>query len=485
MICAADKKQTGLSVQIDNALTPGPSPKGRGDVHLNKKTAPAFTATRNACKLCAPLGACLAFRGVEGAVPLLHGSQGCSTYIRRYLISHFKEPLDIASSNFSEATAIFGGKENLQIALKNVIRQYNPPVIGIATTCLAETIGDDVGHYLRQIREETPDCKLPEIINVSTPSYVGTHAEGFSAAVRAIVDSLAQAGPRHESINILPGIVSPADIRYLKDIFAAFGLKAILLPDYSDTLDGPAWSEYQQIPPGGTPVESIRLMGSAKATIEFGPAKNSVQTAGMLLEERFGVPLYIVSPPIGVIQTDQIYDVLEELSGRKTPESHREERGRLVDAYVDAHKYVFGKRAVIYGDEDLVVGMASLLAEIGMIPVLCASGAETGRLAQRVAEVAPDLTSEITVLEGADFAEIEDRAAELAPDIMIGNSKGYRLSHKLGIPLIRVGLPIHDRIDGPRILHVGYRGAQQLFDRIANALIEKTQDSSPVGYSYM
>jgi nitrogenase molybdenum-iron protein NifN len=454
-------------------------------VHLNKKTAPAFTATRNACKLCAPLGACLAFRGVEGAVPLLHGSQGCSTYIRRYLISHFKEPLDIASTNFSEATAIFGGKDNLQIALKNVIRQYNPPVIGIATTCLAETIGDDVGHYLRQIRAENPDCKLPEIVNVSTPSYVGTHAEGFSAAVRAIVENLAQAGPRHESINILPGIVSPADIRYLKDVFADFGLEAILLPDYSDTLDGPAWSEYQQIPPGGTPVDSIRRMGSAKATIEFGATCNPVQTAGMLLEERFGVPLHKLSPPIGVIQTDQLYDVLEELSGRKTPETHREERGRLVDAYVDAHKYVFGKRAVIYGEEDLVVGLASLLAEIGMIPVLCASGAETGRLAERITEVAPDLTSEISVLEGADFAEIEDRAAELTPDIMIGNSKGYRLSHKLGIPLIRVGLPIHDRIDGPRILHVGYRGAQQLFDRIANALIEKTQDSSPVGYSYM
>jgi nitrogenase molybdenum-iron protein NifN len=463
MICAVDKNRT----------------------NANKKTAPAFTATRNACKLCAPLGACLAFRGVEGAVPLLHGSQGCSTYIRRYLISHFKEPLDIASTNFSEATAIFGGKENLQIALKNVIRQYNPPVIGIATTCLAETIGDDVGHYLRQIRAENPDCKLPEIVNVSTPSYVGTHAEGFSAAVRAIVENLAQAGPRHDSINILPGIVSPADIRYLKDVFADFGLEMILLPDYSDTLDGPAWSEYQQIPQGGTPVESIRRMGSAKATIEFGATCDTVQTAGMLLEERFGVPIYKVSPPIGVIQTDQLYDVLEELSGRKAPETHCEERGRLVDAYVDAHKYVFGKRTIVYGEQDLVVGLASLLAEIGMIPVMCASGAETGRLAERIAEVAPDLTSEISVLEGADFAEIEDRTAELAPDIMIGNSKGYRLSHKLGIPLIRVGLPIHDRIDGPRILHVGYRGAQQLLDRIANALIEKTQDSSPVGYSYM
>ena len=62
----------------------------------------SFTATRNACKMCTPLGACLAFSGIEGCVPFLHGSQGCATYIRRYLISHFREPMDIASSNFGE-----------------------------------------------------------------------------------------------------------------------------------------------------------------------------------------------------------------------------------------------------------------------------------------------------------------------------------------------------------------------------------------------
>ena len=67
-----------------------------------------FSATQNACNLCAPLGAALVFKGIANAVPLLHGSQGCSTYIRRYMISHFKEPLDIACSNFAEDTAEVG-----------------------------------------------------------------------------------------------------------------------------------------------------------------------------------------------------------------------------------------------------------------------------------------------------------------------------------------------------------------------------------------
>src|ERR1035438_2412566 len=84
-----------------------------------------FVATRNACKLCSPLGACLALRGVAGAVPFLHGSQGCATYIRRYLISHFREPMDIAVSGFSEATTVFGGGDNLRTGLHNVARQYH------------------------------------------------------------------------------------------------------------------------------------------------------------------------------------------------------------------------------------------------------------------------------------------------------------------------------------------------------------------------
>ena len=104
--------------------------------------ASSFVATRNACKLCTPLGACLAFAGVEGARTILHGSQGCATYIRRYMISHFKEPIDIASSNFSESATIFGGRDNLRAGLANVARQYQPTVIGVATTCLAETIGE-------------------------------------------------------------------------------------------------------------------------------------------------------------------------------------------------------------------------------------------------------------------------------------------------------------------------------------------------------
>lgn len=444
----------------------------------------ATAVTRNACKLCAPLGACLAFRGVEGAVPFLHGSQGCATYIRRYMISHFKEPLDIASSNFGETAAIFGGMENLREGLANVIRQYSPKLIGIATTCLAETIGDDVVSHLRQIVADSK-MPLPELVHVSTPSYTGTHAEGYLATVRALVHALAKPCEKHNGINVFPGMISPADLRYLKELFSAYGLEATFLPDYSSTLDGPVWEKHQSIPPGGTPIEAIRRMAGARATIEFGSTWDRSRTPGALLESRFGVPRYDLPMPIGVTLTDQLVDVLNALSGRSLPDLHDEERGRLIDSYIDAHKHVFGCRALVYGEQELVVGLASLLAEIGMVPAICASGGKTGRFEKQLMNLEPTFLDDVTALEGVDFLEIEGAAEDRRIDLAVGASKGYGLARRLHIPLVRAGFPIHDRIDGPRLLHLGYRGAQQLFDRIANALIGVAQDVSPVGYSYM
>jgi nitrogenase molybdenum-iron protein NifN len=271
----------------------------------------------------------------------------------------------------------------------------------------------------------------------------------------------------------------------LKVLLRDFGLEAAILPDYSDTLDGPAWSDYQRIPPGGTPIEAIRRMARARATIEFGSTWDRAKSAGALLESRFGVPRYELPLPIGATQTDRLVEVLGQLAGRPLPADHEAERGRLIDSYVDGHKYVFGKRAVVYGEADLVVGLASLLAEVGIVPALCASGAKNGRLAEEIGALEPELAGDVTALEGVDFTEIESRAAREPFDVAVGSSKGYGLSRRLEIPLVRVGFPIHDRVDGARLLHVGYRGAQQLFDRVVNALIGAQQDASPVGYSYM
>lgn len=444
-----------------------------------------FVSTRNACKLCEPLGASIAYRGIANCIPLIHGSQGCSTYIRRYVISHFKEPIDIASSNFTESSAVFGGGDNLRTALDNLTRQYNPEAIGIATTCLSETIGDDVRLYLEQYRRSKQGGNMPALIHASTPSYRGTHMEGYHEAIKATVEAIAEGGVRDGGINLIPGFLSAEDLRHLKEILAAFGKNFTMLPDYSETLDGEAWDEYRKLSSGGTPIESIKKMGRAAATIQLGASLEGRPTAAAYLEERFGVPAMTCGLPIGIRASDAFFAAIADVSGADIPESCEKERNRLIDAYIDGHKYLFGKRAVVYGEADLVTSIAAFLDEVGVIPAVCATGAATGRLEATIRGVVHHAAGEVRVFEETDFASMLEACGEAAPDIVIGSSKGYYLSRRLGVPLVRIGFPIHDRIGGQRILHVGYRGTQQLFDRIVNALIEHQQETGEVGYSYM
>lgn len=446
-----------------------------------------YKATSNACKLCSPLGASLVFRGIENAVPLLHGSQGCSTYIRRYLISHFNEPVDIASSNFTEETAVFGGGANLKLAIDNLIQQYHPALIGIGTTCLSETIGDDVASIVKRYARDNADDSRPAIVSVSTPSYSGTHIDGFHAAVKATVDTLAekQGGPA-TGIDFFPGMLSPADYRHFQEIFDDFGIPCNMLPDYSQTLDGPMWTQYHKIPQGGAPVKRIAAMGDALASIELGRVLAETKSAGHLLSEKFGTPNHSIGMPIGIKETDVFFDRISAITGIPMPEKYVEERARLIDAYADGHKYVFEARAVVYGEEDLVIGMASFLSEIGVVPALCASGGKSGHLEAKLRQVVDDFDQkQIRVMEGVDFEEIGEGARKVNPDFLIGNSKGYKIARAMQKPLIRIGFPIHDRMGGARIVHVGYRGAQQLFDTITNTMIASRQDSSAVGYFYM
>ena len=146
---------------------------------------------------------------------------------------------------------------------------------------------------------------------------------------------------------------------------------------------------------------------------------------------------------------------------------------------------MFEKRAVVYGEEDLVFGLTAFLTEIGVTPILCATGGKSGRFAECLREAAPGLPEETRIEDGFDFAGMADVAPSLAPDFFLGSSKGYSVARKLKVPLVRVGFPIHDRVGGQRVLHLGYRGAQALFDQIVNTLMERKQELSDIGYSYL
>ena len=468
----------------------------------------------NPCKTCAPLGASLAMKGIRKSMCILHGSQGCATYIRRFFIGHFREPVDIASSSFDESTAVFGGRENLIRGIRNVIQKYEPDVIGIATSCLAETIGEDIGMYMKDI--ESINNELPAegqgltFIHTDTAAYKGTHLNGFmkmTAAAAALAERPAdeaagvvlQDNAGQLKLNIIPWMVSPGDIRFLKRMMKDMDINATFLPDYSLTLDGGNWTEYEAIPEGGTSLEEIKAMGAAGHTVQFGDisvgaSASAESSPAFVIEQNTGVSYSVLPLPIGLKNTDRfinrLLSIAEELGSRiKLTDEMKAERGRLLDAYADVHKYCMGRTAAVYGEADFVSSMAAFLCELGIEPLVVMTGekisAEAGK--QIRASIRHYGFSNTEILSDSDFSNLDDffSSAAKLPDLMIGNSKGYKTARAFNIPLVRAGFPVQDRFGSQRLLHLGYEGALRMLDEIANTLISKQQAESPVGYMSM
>jgi nitrogenase molybdenum-iron protein NifN len=425
----------------------------------------------NQCNMCMPIGGVVAFKGIENAMVLVHGSQGCSTYMRLANVEHFNEPVDIASSSLNEKQTIHGGEANLKKAMDNVIRVYQPKVLGILTTCLAETMGEDIDRIVASYIVERKITGI-DIIPVPTPSYSGTHTEGFWAAARGIVAYYARSTESHRCINVIIPNISPADIREIKRILGLMGIEYTLLPDFSMTLDRPFGGKYQKIPTGGTTVKEIAEMPGAPMTIQFGTTCPDSLSPGLFLQQEYNVPLVNLPLPIGLENTDLLIGTLSKITGNALPEELALERGWLLDGMADSHKYNADGRPVVYGEPELVYAFSSACAENGAMPLVIASGSKTSHLAELLAPLIRNADEQPVLLEESDFAAIEEAARGAQANIAIGHSGGKSLSERHDIPLVRMGYPIHDRIGGQRILSAGYRGTLAFLDRFTNTLLE-------------
>ncbi len=429
----------------------------------------------NPCKMCMPLGGVMALKGIENSMVILHGSQGCSTYIRRHMATHFNEPIDIASSSLTEDGTIYGGAKNLKIGLKNIIKLYNPSVIGVLTTCLAETIGEDIGRIIIEFREEEKDTKGIKIIPISTPAYSGTQSEGYYKTLRRLVEFLSNDELKTNKINIIAANITPGDIRQLKYILNEFGVEYTLLPDISDTLDAGYTKEYNKIPSGGTRLEDIASMGGACATIEMDFTSEMGSTAGDYLLEAFGVPLYKCAVPMGIKATDNLINLISKISKKPIPKVLEKERGRYLDGIIDSHKYNGEGRVVIFGEPEIVYAVTALCVENGIKPLLIATGSKNKILVNNLKELTKDLEILPIIIDDTDFEIIEKYCTQLDINLLIGDSNGRRLEEKLGIKLIRIGFPIHDRIGAQRAVNIGYFGSLRFLDEITNALLERKE----------
>ncbi|WP_238457680.1 nitrogenase component 1 [Desulforamulus ferrireducens] len=425
----------------------------------------------NPCNMCMPMGGILAFKGIEGCMVMLHGSQGCATYMRRHMAEHFNEPIDVASSSLNEKGTIYGGEKNLKQGLDNLITGYQPGVIGVLTTCLAETIGEDIERIAKEYRAER-ELKDLAIITVSSPGYGGTHFEGYWATLQGIVSQLARETVKHQRINVIVPHLSPADLREIKRIMQLLGVEYTLLPDFSETLDRPYQRPYQRMPQGGTKIADIKDMPGAKATIQMGITVADNISPGKYLESKFGVPLYNLPIPMGVENTDRFINLLVELTGNPVPDELLKERGRLLDCMIDSHKHNAQGRSVIFGEPENVYAVVKTCLENGIKPVVVGTGSKNQEFVNLLKELLQISPEPCLITTDSDFTILRQNSVARQANIAIGHSDGRYLTEREGIPLVRHGFPIHDRTGGQRLLSVGYLGTTMFLDRVTNTLLE-------------
>jgi nitrogenase molybdenum-iron protein beta chain len=431
---------------------------------------------------CQPAGAQFASIGIKDCIPLVHGGQGCTMFVRLLFAQHFKENFDIASTSLHEDSAVFGGYKRIDEGVMTLARRYpNLRVIPIITTCSTEVIGDDVEGAIQRcdilLKAEFPDRKI-HLIVVHSPSFKSSQVGGYSTCMASVFKKIgAEKAKPNGKVNIFPGWVNPGDVVLLKRYLAEMDVDGNVFMDTED-FDSPMLPDKSIHTHGRTTVEDIQASTGAKAS--FALARYESAATADVLSQEHDVPSHLMSTPYGIANTDVFLRKLSEVTGKPIPESLIKERGIALDALQDlAHMFFADKRVALFGHPDLVIGLAEFCIEMEMKPVLLLLGDDNGKYKRdpRILALKRTVDWEMEVVCNADLWELEKRVKdpEYKIDLILGHSKGRYVSIDANIPMVRVGFPTFDRAGIYRHPTMGYRGAMLLAESIANTMFAQME----------
>jgi len=423
----------------------------------------------NPLKMSQPIGGSFAFLGLRGAMPLLHGSQGCTSFGLTLFVRHFKEAVPMQTTAMSEVATVLGGYENVEQAILNIYNKQKPEIIGICSTGVTETKGDDVEGYIKTIREKHPHLANYPLVYVSTPDFKDAFQDGWEKTVARIIEVLVETptSTRRDParVNVLPGChLMPGDIEELRTILEDFGLEPSFLPDLGGSLDGHIPDEFTPTTIGGISVEEIGTMGQAMWTIAIGA---QMERAAKALQAKTGTPYRLFERLCGLLPNDEFMVFLSEISGRPVPAKYRRQRGQLADAMLDSHFHIGGCKLAIGAEPDLLFDVSSMLSEMGAVVTAAVTTTQSPVLERMPCE---------EVLIG-DLEDLENSARDRGCQLLMTHSHGRQAAARLKIPFYRVGFPMFDRVGAGHLMTIGYRGTRDLVFTVANLLIADREDN--------
>ncbi|MEJ2645700.1 MAG: nitrogenase iron-molybdenum cofactor biosynthesis protein NifN [Gammaproteobacteria bacterium] len=415
-----------------------------------------------------PVGAALAFLGIDRAIPMLHGSQGCTAFGKVFFVRHFREPIPLQTTAMDQVSSVMGADDNIVEGLRTVCEKSKPALIGLPTTGLAETQGADVRGAVSTFRKRHPEYDTVKVVPVNTPDFTGCLETGYAAALYALIDCLVapaaeagtRPGQRRRQINVLAGsALTPGDGEALKELLETFGLRPVLVPDIAGSLDGHLGEDpFSPVTTGGTPVSELATLGDAVATLVIGA---SLDKAAELLHERTGVPAYRFEHLMGLDAMDALVAVLADISGRPVPDTVQRHRAQLQDAMLDTHFMLGQARIAVAADPDELHAFGQFLQGMGAELVAAVTPSRTPVLARVCA----------AQVQIGDLEDLERAARANGAQLLIGNSHAAESARRLGVPLLRAGFPQYDLVGGYQRTWVGYRGSRQALFDLANLLL--------------
>jgi nitrogenase molybdenum-iron protein NifN len=417
----------------------------------------------NPLKQSQTVGAVLAFLGLKGIMPLLHGSQGCTALTKAVLVQHFRQTIPLSSTAMTEVATILGGEERVEQAILTLVHTSKPEIIGLCSTGLVETRGDDMERFVKEIRQRHPELDYLPIVLVSTPDFKGTLQDGFAGAVESMVREIPQKSSKQDAcptqITILvSSAFTPGDVQEIKEIVTSFGLEPIVVPDLSSVLDSHIEDSSSAITANGTNLAQLRSIGNSVFTLALG---ESMRGAAQILEKRFNIPYEVFSELTGLLAVDKFLQALADISGVSVPQKYRRQRRQLQYVMLENHFYFGCKRVSLALEPDLLWSTVSFLRSLG---VQIHAAVTTTRFP--LLEKLP--IPSVTIGDLEDFEQLA-----VGSDLLITNSHGVAIAQRLKIPLYRQGIPIFDRLDHSQFSKVGYRGTIQLLFDIGNLFLEQ------------
>jgi nitrogenase molybdenum-iron protein NifN len=173
------------------------------------------------------------------------------------------------------------------------------------------------------------------------------------------------------------------------------------------------------------------------------------------------VPDYRFDHLMGIDAVDALVDRLHRISGEPVPARLERQRAQLQDAMLDSHFMLGMSRVAIAADPDLLVALNQMLAGMGAETVAAVSPVNAPILQELVAES----------VKIGDLEDLEKIASAERAEVLITNSHGEQSAERLGIPLLRAGLPQYDTLGVHHKVWIGYRGSRQTLFDLANIML--------------